>query len=198
MPAGRPTILTPELSKQFCDLIRAGNYFETACGYLGIDKTAAYDWLNKGAAGQDATGEWPDVYREFANAFTQAETFAEASSVALLKQAGQPHQIPGNLCEPDGKPKPGVVMGDWRATAEFLSRRYRERWAPNAKHEVTGKGGKPIQHEHTGGVDVRVAVADPAMRATLATLAEQWDDKQKTRNGLGNGHTHAEVEGDSE
>ena len=145
---GRPTLLTPALASEFCDLIRAGNYFETVCRYLGIDESVAYDWLNWGNEGREAAGDWPDAYRSFAKSLAQAESLAEVQAVASLKQAGMPHKLPDRMFDAEGKVLPGVVYGDWRATAEFLARRYRGRWAPNAKHEVTGKDGGPIEVDH--------------------------------------------------
>jgi hypothetical protein len=154
---GRPTILTPALASEFCDLIRAGNYFETVCRYLQLDESVAYDWLNWGREGREAAGNWPDAYRTFAKSLAQAEALAEVQAVASLKQAGMPHKLPDRMYDAEGKVLPGVVYGDWRATAEFLARRYRGRWAPNAKHEITGTDGGPIKTETTSRLTLDAA-----------------------------------------
>lgn len=48
MPRGRPCKLTPELQKRLCDAIAAGNYYEAACGYAGIDYTTFRRWMERG------------------------------------------------------------------------------------------------------------------------------------------------------
>jgi hypothetical protein len=156
---GRITDCTPDLIERLAGLIRAGNYFETACDFLGIEKRSAYNWLTWGKEGKDAHGPNPDLYRQFFHAFVQAEAEAEVGAVASLKQAGRPHKLPKDLVDEDGKPLPGVQYGDWRATAEYLARRHRDRWSPNARTEVVGSGGGPVQVETKSSLAV---LADPA------------------------------------
>ena len=123
-PGGRPVTLTRELMGEFARLMRGGNYFETVCTYLDVPRRTAYNWLEAGERGEDANGDWPEAYREFWHTVTRAEAYAEVTSVAALKQAGQTHRKPVD-------PETGeeLVEGDWRATAEFLARRYNERWS---------------------------------------------------------------------
>lgn len=172
---GRITDCTPELTEKFAGLIRAGNYFETACNYLGIDKKSAYNWIKWGEEGRDAHGSDPDAYRRFFHAFVQAESEAEVGAVALLKQAGRAHRLPDNLLDPDGKPLPGVQYGDWRATAEYLARRHRDRWSPNARTEVVGAGGGALQVEHEGDALEQLS---GAIARLAARGAEDGDPEQ--------------------
>lgn len=162
----RHTICTEELTAEFVKYIRMGNYFETVCDYLQIDKGSAYNWLKWGEEGRDASGPDPDVYRQFFNAYTQANAEAELSSVQDLKAAGHARKLPPALLDADGKPVPGVQYGDWRATAEFLARRYQDRWAPNAKSktEISGPNGGPLQVQQSG----RLELTGDAALAVLA------------------------------
>jgi len=61
----RPTLLTPELSDQLCELLEAGNYLETAAEACGISVKTVYQWLRKGAEGVEP-------YAAFVDAVTRA------------------------------------------------------------------------------------------------------------------------------
>lgn len=187
----RITICTEALTGEFCKLIRMGNYFETVCDYLGIDKGSAYNWIKWGREGKDATGEDTSAYREFFNAFTQAEAEAEITSVQDLKAAGHARKLPAPLLDKDGKPVPGVQFGDWRATAEFLARRYPARWSPNARTqmELTGADGGPVKTEHAGRIEL---TGD----AALAVLAyHESKDPEPEVDGLHTAQADAEASG---
>jgi transposase len=45
---GRPSKLTPELQAEIILLLKAGNFVETACNNVGINKSTFYDWIKKG------------------------------------------------------------------------------------------------------------------------------------------------------
>jgi uncharacterized Fe-S cluster-containing radical SAM superfamily protein len=45
---GRPSKLTPEVQEKICNAIRAGNYYEAACAYAGIDYSTFRRWMIKG------------------------------------------------------------------------------------------------------------------------------------------------------
>ena len=44
----RPSKLTPEVTKRLTEAIRAGNYYEAACGYAGIGYSTFRVWMTKG------------------------------------------------------------------------------------------------------------------------------------------------------
>jgi transposase len=98
---GRPSKLTPELQKKLVDAIKAGNYFETACGFCGIDYSTFRKWMVKGEKAKSG------VYFDFFHAIKKAEAQAEYRMVALWQQA---------------------IPEDWRSAKDFLERRYPERW----------------------------------------------------------------------
>jgi transposase len=104
---GRPSKLTPELTKKLCDAIKAGNYYDTACQYVGIDYSTFRRWMNRGDKAK--TGEFYD----FCNAIKKAEAEAEYRMVALWQQQ---------------------VADDWKASRDFLERRYPDKWG--RKQEV--------------------------------------------------------------
>ena len=97
----RPSKLTPEVTKRLTEAIRAGNYYEAACGYAGIHYSTFRKWMQKGEAAKSGK------YREFFEAVTRAEYEAEVRMVAQW----QKH-----------------MPEDYRAIRDFLERRYPERW----------------------------------------------------------------------
>lgn len=117
---GRPTKLTPELSKTVVDLLRRGNYLETAALAVGVDKATIRLWLAKGKKAKRG------IHREFYAAVREALSYAEVLDVDTIRKA---------------------AGSDWRAAAWRLEHRYPQRWARKgkAKHEVTGKGGGPLE-----------------------------------------------------
>ena len=145
-PGGRPTICTPTVVREFAQLIAAGNYFETVCKYLSIDKTLAYDWLHFGEKGKDATGNWPDAYREFSNAVKRADAQAEIMAVAEVQLAGKPH-APRKVKvknENDEEVEVNAEPGAWQAMMTFLERRFSDRWGRKDRQDI-GLHGTPGQ-----------------------------------------------------
>ena len=103
---GRPSKLTPERQKKLVDAIRAGNYYETACTYAGIDYTTFRLWMQKGEARE------AKKFSDFFEAITRAQSESEARAVALWQQA---------------------MPTDWRAAQMFLERRHPDRWGKQEK-----------------------------------------------------------------
>lgn len=97
----RPSKFTPEVQQRLCDAIRAGNYYEAACGYAGVDYSNFRRWIEKGEKAKSGP------YREFCEAIQKAAADAEATIVAQWRQ-----HIPEN----------------WQAARDFLARRFPERW----------------------------------------------------------------------
>lgn len=95
------TEFTPAKRKKLLDLIRKGNYRDPSCKAVGVGKRTLYNWLSRGA-----TGEEP--YATFARELDEAEVEAEAAALACIVDAGPT---------------------DWRAAAWFVARKHPERWA---------------------------------------------------------------------
>ncbi len=97
----RPSKLTPEVIKRLTEAIRAGNYYEAACGYAGIGYSTFRAWMVRGEKAKSGK------YREFMEAIKKAEHEAEVRMVAMWQK-----HMPEN----------------WQAIATFLERRYPDRW----------------------------------------------------------------------
>lgn len=140
---GRPSKLTPEIQEEILRIIKSGNYIETACAYVGINKTTFYDWLKKGAREKDRVAQNPrakvkkdlQIYVDFSNAVEKALAQAEIRDVAIIGKAAEEN---------------------WQAAAWRLERKFPERWGRKEKYslEHTGKDGGPIETSHTVQIDL--------------------------------------------
>lgn len=129
--AGRGTYLTEEMHNAIIKGLEAGNYVTTICDSLGISRNTYYSWMRKGEPVKkfDENGveyeEYPDTpYGRLRQAVRQAEAKAEMTAVEAIRNH---------------------FDSDWRAPAEFLSRRHPEKWNPKVQVEMSGK----VQHEVT-------------------------------------------------
>ena len=116
---GRKTKLTPELQARFIQALRAGNWIDTCCDYVGIHPDTYYDWMNRAQEG----GARNQIYVDFAQAVKTAKATAEIESVARIRLAGS--------------------KGNLKADIFFLERSHPERWGKK-RLEVTGKDGAPL------------------------------------------------------
>lgn len=107
-PKGSGIKLTPELKALVIAHLLAGNYVETAAQAAGVNKTTLYDWLKKGAKGEQP-------YQEFSNAVVAAQAAAEARDVQRLDTHG---------------------LMNWQAVAWRLERRHPDRWGRRERVEV--------------------------------------------------------------
>ena len=100
--------LTTTIGRSIVSAIADGNFPGTAARLAGISLSTLNEWLIRGERGLQP-------YKDFAEAFRQAEAECEAGAVRTLKGAGD---------------------DDWRATAQFLGRRFPERWSDHAGRQA--------------------------------------------------------------
>lgn len=140
---GRPSKLTPKIQEEILRVIKSGNYIETACAYVGINKSTFYEWLKRGAREKDRVEKNPRAkvrksekpYVDFSNAVEKALAQAEIRDVAIIGKAAEEN---------------------WQAAAWRLERKFPERWGRKEKYalEHTGKDGGPIETSHTEQIDL--------------------------------------------
>ncbi len=115
---GRPSKFTPEVVVELERNIGAGLPYELACGLSGIAYSTYRTWMV--AAEQD---DADPLLVEFLERIRHAEMLAEARFAAQwIKE----------------------TPGDWRATRDYLARRWPNRWANKERIEHSGEGGGPI------------------------------------------------------
>ena len=140
---GRPEKLTPKLQDDIVKVIRSGNYIETACAFVGINKTTFYDWLKRGAREKDRVERNPRAkvrkserkYVEFSNAIEKALAHAEIRDVAIIGKAAEK---------------------EWQAAAWLLERKFPDGWGRKDKYslEHTGKDGGAIETSQKQEIDL--------------------------------------------
>ena len=106
---GRPSKLTPIVRDKLIQAIKVGSHLNAACAYAGVDYSNFRRWMRKGES--QTKGEFCD----FRDAIRISEAELEIRLVATWQQA---------------------AANDWRAAAEFLSRRFPDRWASTQKFQV--------------------------------------------------------------
>src|SRR3972149_5321290 len=142
---GRPTKLTRERIKQIAgNIYPAGNYFEVACELSGINAGTGYDWLAIGEGRKpNDTKISTKLFIEFSDAVRNANAQVENAAIIHWRNA---------------------FGDDWRASAEYLARRFPERWKKVERSELTGVGGGPIT--------TRDDYTDAERAARIATILE--------------------------
>lgn len=121
-PAHRPSLLTPDVHRKIVDLVRGGNFPETAAAAAGVSKPTLRMWMREGAVlnrddpGRKTLSKRQRALKDFLFDLDKAFGEAEARDVLLI----------GKLAE-----------NDWRAAAWRLERRNRAQWAPLQKVEST-------------------------------------------------------------
>jgi len=102
-------------------MLALGAYDTTVCTALGVSQSAWYGWLKEGEAQLEA-GDRRSLKVEFIEAVKRARTRAKLRALSTWNKA--------------------IDDGDWRASAEFLARRYPDEWSPRRKpvvHQVEVK-----------------------------------------------------------
>lgn len=129
---GRPTKLTPKLQREICKHLASGCYAVTACAVCGIGETTFYNWLERGAKGEEP-------YAEFVASVKEAEHLAEVRAVALVQKA---------------------MVDDWKAAMTWLERKFPDRWSRGERRELSHSGGvqhiieiEVVEPEHEHGID---------------------------------------------
>lgn len=140
---GRPTKLTAELTDQLAQILRAGNYLDTAADHAGIDRSTIYRWL-KAAEDDDAPAE----LRAFRDALAHARADAEARMVATIFRdaiGGVVVKRTTRRFKDVTEVEETITPPNGRVALEYLARSRPQSWSRRDKTELTGADGAPIQ-----------------------------------------------------
>lgn len=116
--AGRKPKLSKEIIENLAKALEAGNYVETACEYVGINKGTLYRWLSE--------AEQPDaqpLLRELKDTVARSRATAEVRNVYRIQQAAET---------------------SWQAAAWWLERSHSKKWGRQQKVELSGADGGSI------------------------------------------------------
>lgn len=108
---GRPSKLTPELQAEIILLIRVGNFVETVCTTVGINKSTFYNWIKKG----EQSNHPRNKYNIFQKSVKKAMAWSEAKDVANITKHSE---------------------NDWRASAWKLSRKFPKKWGKKSYEDL--------------------------------------------------------------
>lgn len=151
---GRPIKLDSKLQKQIVKHLSNGVTIEDTCSAVGIAASTYYEWVKRGEEGDIEFSEFSEAVSRAHNAakvkaietihaamlpFTQKSVSTKTYTETRLNKAGEPYEY-----KEVSKTETNTRMqGDWRAAESLLKRRFPDEWSE--RHEVTGKGGKPIE-----------------------------------------------------
>lgn len=107
-------LLTPEVQRELCKLIAAGNYAVQAAKQLKISEQDYYGWIRRGM--RDSEG----IYHDFAMEVLRAEAISEHRALATISKN---------------------ATSDWKAAGWWLERRFPKRWAMRKAEAAEGDAG---------------------------------------------------------
>lgn len=116
----RPTKLNPDAAERIVNAVGVGATLDVAASVGGITYKTLRRWLDRGQKAK--SGEYAAFYKTV----TEAQARLTTKLLAIVDKAAQ--------------------QGDWRAASWKLAHLYPEQFG-GTQVELTGKGGKPIQHQ---------------------------------------------------
>ncbi len=123
--AHRPTLLTRAKADRLREVVAIGNYLTIACRQAGVAYSTYQRWRARGEkerAGDESTVPLSADESDYVYLLEQIEeglAEAEANTVEIWQAA---------------------MSEDWRAAAEFLARRFPQRWAKQSDQRGAGNG----------------------------------------------------------
>lgn len=194
LAVGRPSKLTPERHKFIVEKIREGVPVRIACNLSGVNQNATFDWIAQGR--QDIKDGKETIYSNFACDVIIAQNELEARLASKwAKIVTEPNikrvyreQI---IDKPDGTFErvkyldKEEISGDgvWQGIAEYMSRRFPERWKRQQTIEQTGPDGGPIQVVQAT-IDVE-RMTPEARELLLREIKTIQGEREKEREGEG-------------
>lgn len=123
--AHRPTLITRGKADRLREVVAVGNYLTIACRQTGIAYSTYQRWRARGEkerTGDETTASLSSDESDYVYLLEQIEeglAEAEANTVEIWQNA---------------------MSEDWRAAAEFLARRFPQRWAKQSDQRGSGNG----------------------------------------------------------
>lgn len=160
MKPGRPTKLTPDRHKFIIDKIREGVPDKVACGLAGCHPLSLAEWCTQGRldieAGKNTIFSRFSIDVKIARSELEARLAAKWAKISVEPQTKTKKVFKEQIVPKDDGSVEVVkyldsetveIIGDgnWQSIAEYLSRRFPERWKKQQTIEQTGPDGGPIQ-----------------------------------------------------
>ena len=116
--AGRKPKLTKELIELLGTALQNGNYIETACDFVGINRATLYRWLQ-----ESEENDAKPILKELSDTVRKARAQAEMRNVLRIQKAAD---------------------DSWQAAAWWLERSQPKKWSKQTNVELSGVNGNPI------------------------------------------------------
>jgi hypothetical protein len=111
--SGRKLKLTHRVIDELVSDLKKGHYVKAICGKFGFDNSSYYYWRQKGT--EDIAEGKDTIYSELVNKVNEATFYSE--DYALEKWRSH-------------------FDKDWHASAEFLARKFSDRWAKQENRKI--------------------------------------------------------------
>jgi transposase len=147
---GRPTKLTPAVTETIAQLLRAGNYVETAAAIAGIHRATFYEWSKRGAEFSAARemgkrlSAADAALADFSDTIEKAVAIGEAQDLYKIAAAAEEN---------------------WQAAAWRLERRFPLRWGRYQRQEISGPDSAPVA--------VKIGIDRKALLAAARKMTEE-------------------------
>lgn len=128
--AGRKPKLTKELIELLGTALQNGNYIETACDFVGINRATLYRWLQ-----ESEEDNAKPILKDLSDTVRKARAQAEMRNVLRIQKAAD---------------------DSWQAAAWWLERSQPKKWSKQTNVELSGVNGNPI----SVAVDTRAALLE--------------------------------------
>lgn len=115
-PLARGSKLTEDVQTKIVQALQLGLYIIEACKIVGITNPTYHNWVKLGRAGKKP-------YADFLEATEEASAAAEGDALAKIRKGED----------------------NWQASAWFLERRFRQRWARTVDN--SGIADTPVQKQ---------------------------------------------------
>lgn len=159
---GKPSKLTEERTAKVVELIKAGNYTETAVITAGLGKSTHYAWMKKGKEAKRR-----NKFVEYREAIKEAEAWAESRHVAIISKHAET---------------------TWQASAWWLERKMPEKWAKrevlnvnaDVKQEVKVDMSPVEEKAMAELLDTAAGIPEedvPVIQKTIADIEDDDDDE---------------------
>ena len=116
--AGRKPKLTKELIELLGTALQNGNYIETACDFVGINRATFYRWLQ-----ESEEDDAKPILKDLSDTVRKARAQAEMRNVLRIQKAAD---------------------DSWQAAAWWLERSQPKKWSKQTNVELSGVNGNPI------------------------------------------------------
>lgn len=165
MPAGRPTLLTPELQQEINSYLNTGVTIETACAACGIEPRTYRAWLKRGRDEQNRLDADPkarlrkaeEPYLNFLHETTRTLARVETRLLGGINQSAGGYDVErvtevyergedGQMRLVDRKVNRERVK-DWRAAAWLLERRWGATYGAQQKITVQSRDPESMTDE---------------------------------------------------